>query len=54
MEETLDPFDFVLAEALHMTVERLGEMSSAEYLAWRAFYVYREAMQKLEADRAPR
>ncbi|MEA2538469.1 MAG: hypothetical protein QOF11_2703 [Chloroflexota bacterium] len=48
MEEELDSFDFVLAEALHMTVARMNdEMPNNEYIAWRAFYVYREAQLEL-------
>jgi hypothetical protein len=42
----LDPFDFVLAETLHMTVEEMNRrLSNAEYLAWRAFFIYRDAMR---------
>jgi hypothetical protein len=52
MEEDLDPFDFVLAEALHMTLAQLADMSNAEYLAWRAFHVYRQAMTELAGKEA--
>lgn len=48
MEGELDPFDFVLAESLHMTVEEMRDrMSNNEYLQWRAFYVWRNAEQEL-------
>jgi len=50
MTDELDPFDWVLAEALGMTVERLrSTMSNPEYHSWRAFYVYRAAQQELAA-----
>ena len=49
MEEELDPFPFYLAESLHMTLAQLDNMSEAEYLAWRAFNVWRNAMMELEA-----
>lgn len=50
MTEELDPFDWMLAEALGMTVERMqSEMSNLEWHSWRAFYVYREAQRKLAA-----
>jgi hypothetical protein len=49
MEDEIDPFDFVLAERLHMTIAGLGDMTNAEYLAWRAFTNYRTAMAELEA-----
>jgi len=52
MQEDLDPFDFVLAEALHMTVAQVYGMGNAEYLAWRAFHVYRTAMRDLESPGA--
>lgn len=52
MEEELDPFDFVLAENLGMTIEELhARMSNREYLAWRAFAVYRNAMREMEAKK---
>lgn len=53
MKNDLDPFDFVLAEKLHMTVEDMQDrMSNVEYNQWRAFYVYRNAMFDLEAKTA--
>lgn len=49
MNEELDPFDFGLAEQLGMTVQGMSEaMSNAEYLAWRAFHVYRKAMADMD------
>lgn len=53
MEGELDPLDFVLAENLHMTVEALhDQMSNREYLAWRAFLTWRQAMRAFEAKKA--
>jgi hypothetical protein len=50
MEGLLDPFDFVLAEHLGMTVAHMrASMSNAEFVEWRAFYKWRDAMQKLAA-----
>ena len=50
MQGELDPFDFQLAEALGMTVQRMRDtISNQEYLQWRAFYVYRDAQEKLAA-----
>jgi hypothetical protein len=51
MEEEMDPFDFVLAERLHLTLAQVGAMSNNEYLRWRAFYVYRDAMAELEREK---
>lgn len=48
VDGTLDTFDFVLAEALGMTVTEVGRMPHLEFIAWRAFYVYRSAMMELE------
>ena len=47
MEGELDPFDFVLAEAIGKTIAEIGAMSNREYLSWRAFHVYRNAMREL-------
>lgn len=53
MEGRLDPFDFVLAEKLGMTVEHmLTVMSNREYFMWRAFYRYRSELEKLEYEKA--
>lgn len=53
MTGQLDPFDFVLAERLGMTVEEmLNRISNREYLMWRAFYRYRNEMERLEWERA--
>lgn len=52
MEGTLDSFDFILAESLHMTVQQIhNDMSNLEYVQWRAFYNYRAAMQDFEAKK---
>jgi 2'-5' RNA ligase len=50
MEHEMDSFPFVLAERLHLTLAQIGEMSNAEYVAWRAFHVYRNAMEELAAQ----
>jgi hypothetical protein len=47
MEGDLDVFDFQLAERLGVTLAMVGAMSNREYLAWKAFYVYRAAMQEM-------
>jgi len=50
MEEELDPFDFILASDLHMTVAEMYErMPNPEYIAWRAFYQWRRAQLELAA-----
>lgn len=49
VEGELDPFDFLLAERLHLTLEQVGAMSNREYLAWRAWRVYVNAMEELKA-----
>jgi hypothetical protein len=52
-EGEMDPFPFTLAEQLGMTVESmLKSMSNPEYLAWRAFYVWRAAKREFGAKRA--
>jgi hypothetical protein len=52
MDEEMDPFEFVLAEKLHMSVKAMREsLGNDEYLAWRAFHVYRAAMRELEQER---
>jgi hypothetical protein len=50
MEEELDPFDFVLAETLHMTLADMDRMSNREYVAWRAFHNWRAEMRKMESQ----
>jgi uncharacterized membrane protein len=47
MEGDLDPFDFLLAEHLHRTLAELQSMTTREYLAWRAFFVWRKVQQEL-------
>lgn len=44
MEGDLDVFPFQLAERLGMTLAQIGQMSNNEFLRWKAFYVYRAAM----------
>src|SRR2546430_3315296 len=52
LEGELDPFDFALAEDLHMTLDELVErISNREYLAWRAFYVWRNNEQERKVPR---
>lgn len=53
MEGELDPFDYLLAEKLGATIEEMHDrLSNREYLAWRAFYVYRDAMIAFETEKA--
>lgn len=52
MEGELDPFVFVLAERLGITLGQLDEMPLAEFYQWAAFYEYRNAMQELAAKEA--
>jgi len=47
MEGELDPFPFVLAETLHLTLEQVDAMSNNEYLRWKAWRVYRAAMAEM-------
>ena len=47
VEGDLDPFDFLLAERLHLTLAQVGAMSNNEYLRWRAWHVYRAAMDEV-------
>lgn len=55
MTEELDPFDWVLAEALGRGVDEMrATISNPEYHSWRAFYVYRAEMQKLARAEAKR
>ena len=54
MEGELDPFDFMLAEALGMTVDEMtARMPNIEYLRWQAFYRWRAAQREL-ARKKPR
>jgi len=47
MEGDLDPFDFILAERLGLTLAQVGAMSNHEYLRWKAWHVYRQAMSEM-------
>jgi len=48
MEGDLDPFDYMLASELGMTIKDMHDaMPNNEYLSWRAFFTYRTAMQDL-------
>ena len=44
----MDPFDFMLAEKLGLTLAQVGAMANREYLAWRAWHVYVNAMQDMK------
>lgn len=50
MEGTLDPFDYVLAEALGERITTVRSWPNAEIVEWKAFYVYRHAMREMESD----
>jgi hypothetical protein len=39
-----DPFDFVLAKDLGLTLAQVRAMDHAEYVEWRAWYTYQRAM----------
>lgn len=49
MDGSLDPFPFVLAEKLGMSLEQVNELGMDELLQWQAFYVYRNAMSDMAA-----
>jgi len=49
MEGQLDPFDFVLAEALGLSLSEVRALPNAEHVEWRAFYKYREAMREFKS-----
>lgn len=52
---TRDPFDFMLAADLGMTVHAMrNALSNAEYLEWRAYHAWRNARIELEAKEAVR
>lgn len=46
----MDAFDFVLAEALGKSLQEIRDMPNTDYLQWQAFYVYRNAQQKLNRN----
>jgi hypothetical protein len=55
MNGSLEPFDFVLAETLHMTTEELRDrMSNQEYVQWAAFYTWRQKQRDMAARMANR
>jgi hypothetical protein len=43
----LDTFPFILGEKLGKTIEEIDRLSHQEYLMWRAFFVYRNALQDM-------
>jgi hypothetical protein len=46
-----DTFPFILARDLGMTVAALDAMDHGEYVQWRAFYVWEQAMAEFKAAR---
>lgn len=48
----MDPFEFILAEALGLTLSQVRALPNAEFMEWRAFWVWRQAMEDFEARRA--
>ena len=46
-------FEYELARELHKTVAEVRNMSHAEYVGWRAYFVYEHAMADLRS-RSPR
>lgn len=48
MENEVDAFDFVLAEALGMSLTEVRALPNTEHEEWRAFYEWRRAMQEFE------
>ncbi len=51
MEGTVDPFDFMLAEALHLTLWQVRRLPNSEVLEWKAFYKWRHEMAELQRQR---
>lgn len=43
----IDAFDFVLAQDLGMSLGEVRDLPEAEVVEWRAFYLYRAEMEKL-------
>lgn len=39
-----DPFDFMLAKDLGLTLAQVRQMDHAEYVEWRAFYTFQRGM----------
>jgi hypothetical protein len=44
----LDVTDFVLGEALHLSLGEVRALPSAEVVEWLAFFAYRRALQEVE------
>lgn len=42
-----DPLEYVLARDLGKTLAEVADMSHAEWVRWRAWYVYESAMKDL-------
>ena len=53
MEEELDTFPFRLALDLGQPLSVIEAMPFPDYLAWQAYYEYREAMVAFEKQRGP-
>lgn len=43
----IDSFDFVLAADLGMSLADVRALNEAEFVEWRAFYLYRSEMERL-------
>lgn len=54
MDGAADPFDFILAEALGMSLGQVRALPNSEIVEWSAFYKWRHAMQELEAKKRGR
>lgn len=50
----VDTFDFILARELSMRLSDVHAMSNAEYVEWRAFYVWEAAMYDFKQKEAER
>jgi hypothetical protein len=49
MLNTIDRFDFDLAESLGKTLGEVRSLPNSEVVQWRAFYRYRQAMSELHS-----
>lgn len=45
-----DSFDYVLARALGRTLAEIRQLPQAEFVEWRAFYVYEAAMADFQSQ----
>lgn len=44
-EGTMNTWDFVLAEHLHMSLEEVRSLSNLEHQEWKVFFKYRKAKE---------